>query len=42
MLTLRRLTKEVVALFTIGGVVHLAVLRWIFPGYLDSPWPRHG
>ena len=41
MLNQRRLAMEVLALFCIGALVQLAVLRWIFPGYIDPLWPSH-
>jgi hypothetical protein len=41
MLIQRRLAMEILALFCLGLVVHLAVLRWVFPGFLDPLWPNH-
>ena len=41
MLIQRRLAMEILALFCLGMAVHLAVLRWVFPGFLDPLWPNH-
>jgi hypothetical protein len=41
MLNQRRLAMEILALFCIAAAVHLAVLRWLYPGFLDPLWPNH-